>query len=76
MDFLQVELIFGFVYANSVAWQTEEGFPGSGGNSKLAGNPQPRLWATSGCRVARGGSWAMGNGPLSLLFFGRFQVIL
>ena len=34
---------FGFVYANSVARQTEEGLPGSGGNSKLTGNPQPRL---------------------------------
>ena len=43
VDFLRVQLIFGFVYANSVGRQTEEGLPGSGGNSNLTGNPQPRV---------------------------------
>ena len=32
---------FWLGYANSVARQTEEGLPGSGGNSNFTGNPQP-----------------------------------
>ena len=41
VDFLLIQLIFGFVYANYVARQTEEGLPGSGRNSNFTGNPQP-----------------------------------
>ena len=43
-SFSRLSLV-GFVYANSVVRQTEEGLPGSGGNSKLTGNPQPSFWA-------------------------------
>ena len=41
VDFLWIQLIFGFVYANSVARLSEEGYLGSGGNSKFTGNPSP-----------------------------------